>query len=234
MAPPSLQDGRSGSRRGQVARLLLPDERPVTFMPGTCSLGPDQVPEESVPGPVGGRQAPVGLPLFPASDGGVCDKEAMAETFVQANLALGGTTASPDGSERISGHSLRVTGAQGLTRLGIDLWAVELIGRWGSAAVRGYVREVAIENSAAWASRAASKVGLSQMVAECDNGVEDDVDKKIHIAAEQLLQDKVSQEILPALRDAVAARQAIPHRSRPRQRTLTCQRDRSFATAPLE
>ena len=42
---------------------------------------------------------------------------------------------------RVSGHYLRVCGAQGLTRRGLDLWAVQLLGRWGSLAVQGYVRD---------------------------------------------------------------------------------------------
>ena len=48
---------------------------------------------------------------------------------------------TPDGSERVSGHSLRVTGAQGLARLGWDLWAIQLQGRWHSDVVKRYVRE---------------------------------------------------------------------------------------------
>ena len=48
---------------------------------------------------------------------------------------------APDGSERVSGHSLRVTGAQGLTNLGWHLWVVQLHGRWGSDVVRRYVQD---------------------------------------------------------------------------------------------
>ena len=44
-------------------------------------------------------------------------------------------------TRRVSGHTLRVTGAQGLTRLGFPLWAIQLLGRWGSDAVKGYLRE---------------------------------------------------------------------------------------------
>ena len=48
---------------------------------------------------------------------------------------------APDGSERVTGHSLRVSGAQGLARLGWDLWAIQLHGRWHSDVVKHYVRE---------------------------------------------------------------------------------------------
>ena len=48
---------------------------------------------------------------------------------------------TPDGLQRWTGHSLRVTGAQGLAAAGVDTWAIQLIGRWGSEAVLGYIRE---------------------------------------------------------------------------------------------
>ena len=96
------------------------------------------------------------LPLFPTSSGAVCSKVAMADTIMKAAELLRTPLSSPDGSERITGHTLRATGAQGLTRLGIDLWAIQLMGRWGSDVVRRYVREVALESAASWAASAAS------------------------------------------------------------------------------
>jgi len=85
---------------------------------------------------------PFELPLFPTELGTVCAKDAMAATIIHAAILLGVELASPDGSERVSGHSLRATGAQGLAAAGVDTWAIELLGRWGSDAVRGYVRDV--------------------------------------------------------------------------------------------
>ena len=96
------------------------------------------------------------LPLFPSASGAVCTKAAMAATIMKAAELLKSPLSSPDGSERITGHTLRATGAQGLARLGIDLWAIQLMGRWGSDVVRRYVREVALESAASWASSAAS------------------------------------------------------------------------------
>ena len=61
----------------------------------------------------------------------------MTATIRAAALHLGSDLVSPDGTERVSGHSLRVTGAQGLARLGLDAWSIQLLGRWGSAAVFG-------------------------------------------------------------------------------------------------
>ena len=80
-------------------------------------------------------------PLFPTAAGKVVSKNAMQDNILEAARLLGVPHAAPDGSERVSGHSLRVTGAQGLVLRGWDLWTVQLHGRWGSDVVKRYVRE---------------------------------------------------------------------------------------------
>ena len=97
------------------------------------------------------------FPLFPDADGRICSKAAMAGTFEVAARYLGLPLTSLDGSEVISGHSLRVTGAQGLSRLGLDLWVIQLLGRWGSDAVRVHVRTVPLEAAARLAAKAAQR-----------------------------------------------------------------------------
>ena len=81
------------------------------------------------------------LPLFPSASGKVVNKAAMQDTVIEAGRLLGIARAAPDGSERITGHSLRVTGAQGLVMRGWDLWTVQLHGRWGSDVIKRYVRD---------------------------------------------------------------------------------------------
>ena len=85
------------------------------------------------------------LPLFPQLSGDACEKAAFVGTIVAAASQLGQPLASMDGSSRVSGHTLRVTGAQGLTRLGYPLWAVQLLGRWGSDTVKSYVGDAALQ-----------------------------------------------------------------------------------------
>ena len=63
----------------------------------------------------------------------------MTETIVTAARALGVRDA-PDGAERVSGHSLRCTGAQGLIRRGWSADAVRLMGMWESDVVLRYSR----------------------------------------------------------------------------------------------
>ena len=53
------------------------------------------------------------LPLFPSASGAVVNKDAMTATILETARLLGCPLSSPDESARISGRSLRVTGAQG-------------------------------------------------------------------------------------------------------------------------
>ena len=100
------------------------------------------------------------LPLFPTADGEAVAKERMVATILAAAKKLQVPLTSADRSARVSGHSLRVTGAQGLARAGVDVWAIQLLGRWGSSAVLEYIREVPLELSSSWAARAAKMVTL--------------------------------------------------------------------------
>ena len=71
------------------------------------------------------------MPLFPTAEGKTVEKEAMIGTIVEAAKKFETSLVSADGAARVSGHSLRVTGAQGLAKLGVDTWAIQLLGRWG-------------------------------------------------------------------------------------------------------
>ena len=66
--------------------------------------------------------------------------------------------------QKVAGHSLRVTEAQGLAKLGLDTWAIQLLGRWGSGRVRGYIREVQLERSSLWATEASKRIELETLV----------------------------------------------------------------------
>ena len=104
------------------------------------------------------------LPLFPSVDGAAVSKDKMVATIVEAARRLHVPLATPDRSARVSGHSLRVSGAQGLARAGVDVWAIQLLGRWGSATVLEYVQEVPLELSASWASRAAREATVDDLL----------------------------------------------------------------------
>ena len=108
--------------------------------------------------------SPMDLPLFPAASGAACSKDAMTATIVRAATLLGVELSAPDGSERVAGHSLRATGAQGLAAAGVDTWAIELLGRWGGEAVRGYIRDARLADASAMARRVSDSAPLEVLV----------------------------------------------------------------------
>ena len=104
------------------------------------------------------------LPFFPDEHGRVVSKDVMTATIREAGRRLAVQASSPDGSEKLTGHSLRVTGAQGLARAGLEVWAIQLLGRWGSQTVLDYVREVPLEHSRLWAARAAKLSAIDDVL----------------------------------------------------------------------
>jgi len=106
------------------------------------------------------------LPLFPTAAGQACSKSSVVASILEAADLLGVPRSAPDGSERVSGHSLRATGAQGLARAGLELWSIQLLGRWGSEAVRGYVRDAALSRSEEWAAQVLQSRPLDALAQE--------------------------------------------------------------------
>ena len=90
-------------------------------------------------------------PLFVSASGKKCTAQAtinvwrkmLADIGVESMDDMGETCDTP-----ITGHTPRRSGAQWLTRLGLVLWQVCYIGRWGSSAVEGYVAQAAASRSA--------------------------------------------------------------------------------------
>ena len=110
--------------------------------------------------------ASMALPLFPTARGTAPTKRAMTETIVMAARLLGVPLSSADGMNRITGHTLRPTGAQGLAKMGLDMWSIELLGRWGSKAVQRYVRDATVSEAAARARAARMHVNLKDLIAQ--------------------------------------------------------------------
>lgn len=81
-------------------------------------------------------------PLFPASHSGdaVATKKAIVQTILNLAQGLNLPLHTLTGAARFTGHSFRVTGAIFLASSGIDVWRIQLHGRWGSDTVLKYVR----------------------------------------------------------------------------------------------
>ena len=81
----------------------------------------------------------------------------MAGTIDAAATGLGLPIAHPDGQRLYGGHSMRVGGAQALSRSGCDSWTIALLARWGSAAVFGYIRDAPLSASTSVARQAVQR-----------------------------------------------------------------------------
>ena len=81
------------------------------------------------------------FPLLPTLSGLTLEKVAVVGTVVEAARGLGIPHTDPDGRERFGGHSLRVGGAQSLSRAGIESHDIALLARWGSSTVLDYIQD---------------------------------------------------------------------------------------------
>ena len=111
----------------------------------------------------------VDLPFLPQANGAPCTKMGFAGTIAAAARHQGIGEVSQDGTERITGHSLRVTGARGLATLGVDTYAIQLLGRWGSGVVLRYVKAAAVTSAAAAARAATTAVSLQNLAASASD-----------------------------------------------------------------
>ena len=92
---------------------------------------------------------PQGMPLIPNASGHTISQDQLIQIF-RDTIQLTGTTMERPGPAgdprpRFSQHTCRVSGAQFLTRLGYSLEAVQLIGRWGSDAIKRYIQEAPLQ-----------------------------------------------------------------------------------------
>ena len=80
-------------------------------------------------------------PWLLSRSGGRCTKAGVTDMIREAVLASGGTAKDVQGNWLISGHTFRITGARTLASWGLDPITIQLLGRWGSNAVLGYLAE---------------------------------------------------------------------------------------------
>ena len=88
---------------------------------------------------------PEHLPLIPTDEGDFATKSHIMKIFSSA-IGLTETPLTRPGPRgeplpRFGEHVCRVSGAQFLSRMGYSLEAIQLIGRWGSDAVKRYIQE---------------------------------------------------------------------------------------------
>ena len=79
--------------------------------------------------------------LFPAANGSPASKQGWADTFQEIARLLSIPTAHANGARCFTGHSARVTGARHMASTNVELWRVQLFGRWGSDVFKHYIQD---------------------------------------------------------------------------------------------
>lgn len=88
-------------------------------------------------------------PLFRTTTGEPATKKATGQTITRMAELLGLDLVTKSGAPRFTGHTFRVTGAMFLASSGIDVWRIQIHGRWGSDTVLKYVRLAPLTKSLA-------------------------------------------------------------------------------------
>ena len=107
-----------------------------------CGLRPVQLcPYHGLLRLTDGRTDDGDRPIFVDSDGQPPSKAGWADSFQAIAVLLGLPIVYSNGARAYTGHSARATGAQHLAQLGVDVWRIQIFGRWGSDVVLQYIRE---------------------------------------------------------------------------------------------
>lgn len=78
--------------------------------------------------------------LFPTADGAKPSKRGWVRTFTEVARQAGLPTHWDNGAPRHTGQPARASGACHLAQAGVDLWRIQVFGRWSSNAFLKYVR----------------------------------------------------------------------------------------------
>ena len=86
-----------------------------------------------------------GAPIFPSADGSPASKVGWADTFQWLGAALGLPITHANGARCFTGHTARATGAVHLAASQVEMWRIQLFGRWGSQVFLQYVKEAPLK-----------------------------------------------------------------------------------------
>ena len=106
------------------------------------------------------------LPLFPTSTGATAEKEKVVKLIELVACSLGLPVVSEEGRRLFGGHSLRVSGAQWITRMNVPLPLIQMMARWASDVIARYVADVPLSNISAIYRRACCAKDLEELVHE--------------------------------------------------------------------
>ena len=112
----------------------------------------------------GDRVMEIDFPLFPTLAGGTVSKASVVDTFEHFAVLIGAPLVDTLGRRSYGGHSLRVTGAQYLAKMGLELYKLALLARWHSAIIVRYVGDAPLESVTDDCRRLVQGASLDQML----------------------------------------------------------------------
>ncbi|CAK9045157.1 Uncharacterized protein SCF082_LOCUS25539 [Durusdinium trenchii] len=115
----------------------------------TCSCAlhsPNLCPFHLMVGHLANLPEALDQPIFPAEDDQIpASKDGWADTFEQLAIHLGLPVTHNNGARMFTGHSARVTGARFMAEHNIELWRIQLFGRWGSDVFIHYIQDAPLK-----------------------------------------------------------------------------------------
>ena len=135
--------------------------------------------------------------LFPCQDGSKPSKAGWACIFKQIAAAEGLSTAQLNGAEKFTGHSARVSGAQHLAKANIELWRIQLFGRWSSEAFLRYIRDAPLQNLYSLANEASLQQSIQAAKSELQRLGRDISEMKNQIGVQLQATQEMFEEVEP-------------------------------------
>ena len=135
--------------------------------------------------------------LFPCQDGSKPSKAGWACIFKQIAAAEGLSTVQLNGAEKFTGHSARVSGAQHLAKANIELWRIQLFGRWSSEAFLRYIRDAPLQNLYSLANEASLQQSIQAAKSELQRLGRDISEMKNQIGVQLQATQEMFEEVEP-------------------------------------
>lgn len=113
------------------------------------------------------------LPLFPDQRGQVVTKAAMIDTIEILARALGEDLVNDTGGKRFGGHTPRVTGARYWASIGLEMFKIQILARWGSPVILRYVSEAPLQTITMDVQKRMSVDKVWNAISELDRNLSD-------------------------------------------------------------
>ena len=148
--------------------------------------------------------------LFPTSEGQKPTKSGWCKTFMEVADRSGIIGYWDNGAPKFTGHTARASGAHHLAQAGVDLWRVQIFGRWSSAAFLRYVRSAPLASLSSLATEssltnsiAAARLELQALAAQPGAPQLEDPKELVPVNHDMIVEATPVKVIPPAVREFV-------------------------------